>query len=70
MLNIDSIPSYIFEENRGYHYVIVMRCSNNTLLYQRVCKNYKEATKRIKILNNWARNGNSFEIYSLNEIAR
>jgi hypothetical protein len=68
MVNIDSVPSYIFNKYRGYYFVIAMRRPNNTLLYQTVCKTYKEATKKIKVLNNHIKEGYSFEIFTLNEI--
>ena len=68
MVNIKSVPEYIFEEARGYHYVIAMKMKDGSLLYMRVCKTRREANKRLKINQGWR--GNIFEIYSLNEITR
>ena len=68
MVNIKSVPEYIFEASRGYQYVIAMRMKDGSLLYQRVCKSKREANKRLAINQGWR--GNIFEIYSLNEIAR
>ena len=68
MVNIKSVPDYIFETGRGYQYVIAMRMKDGSLLYQRVCKTKREANKRLVINQGWR--GKIFEIYSLNDIAR
>ena len=68
MIQIKSVPAYIFEENRGYKYVIAMKMKDGSLLYQRVCKTRREANKRLAVNQGWR--GNIFEIYSLNEIVR